>query len=83
MGWRPEPESNRRARICSPLRNHSAIGPEATPFPGFSKMVKPAEPVARPIHQFALRFDQRPFAPLALRPWADNTALHPRCIRLI
>src|SRR3954468_19756516 len=26
--WRPEPESNRRARICSPLRNHSAIGPE-------------------------------------------------------
>src|SRR4051794_25825011 len=27
-GWRPEPESNRRARICSPLRNHSAIGPE-------------------------------------------------------
>ena len=27
--WRPEPESNRRARICSPLRNHSAIGPEA------------------------------------------------------
>ena len=27
-GWRLEPESNRRARICSPLRNHSAIGPE-------------------------------------------------------
>ena len=27
--WRPEPESNRRARICSPLRNHSAIGPHA------------------------------------------------------
>ncbi len=27
-GWRPEPESNRRARICSPLRNHSAIGPK-------------------------------------------------------
>src|SRR3546814_4116979 len=26
--WRPEPESNRRARICSPLRNHSAIGPQ-------------------------------------------------------
>ena len=26
--WRPEPESNRRARICSPLRNHSAIGPD-------------------------------------------------------
>ena len=25
--WRPEPESNRRAGICSPLRNHSAIGP--------------------------------------------------------
>ncbi len=29
-GWRPEPESNRRARICSPLRNHSAIGPPRT-----------------------------------------------------
>ena len=25
--WRPEPESNRRTRICSPLRHHSAIGP--------------------------------------------------------
>src|SRR5215213_1101248 len=30
-GWRPEPESNRRARICSPLRNHSAIGPPPRP----------------------------------------------------
>ena len=26
-GWRPGPESNRRTRICSPLRNHSATGP--------------------------------------------------------
>ena len=26
-GWRPRPESNRRARICSPLRNHSATWP--------------------------------------------------------
>lgn len=25
--WRPGPESNRGARICSPLRNHSAIRP--------------------------------------------------------
>ena len=25
--WRPGPESNRRARICSPLRHHSATGP--------------------------------------------------------
>src|SRR3954463_4704482 len=31
--WRPEPESNRRARICSPLRNHSAIGPRGPAFP--------------------------------------------------
>ena len=31
--WRPEPESNRRARICSPLRNHSAIGPRSRAFP--------------------------------------------------
>ena len=25
--WRPRPESNRGARICSPLRNHSATRP--------------------------------------------------------
>jgi hypothetical protein len=25
--WRPGPESNRGARICSPLRHHSATGP--------------------------------------------------------
>jgi hypothetical protein len=31
--WRPEPESNRRARICSPLRNHSAIGPPGASVP--------------------------------------------------
>src|SRR5215216_1602359 len=31
--WRPEPESNRRARICSPLRNHSAIGPRRSALP--------------------------------------------------
>ena len=34
FGWRPEPESNRRARICSPLRNHSAIGPPAREMRG-------------------------------------------------
>lgn len=27
--WRPEPESNRRTRLCRPLRNHSAIRPNA------------------------------------------------------
>src|SRR4051812_10143559 len=32
--WRPEPESNRRARICSPLRNHSAIGPPRAKWAG-------------------------------------------------
>ncbi len=26
--WRPEPESNRRTRICNPLHHHSAIGPK-------------------------------------------------------
>ena len=26
-GWRRRPESNRRARICNPLRNHSATSP--------------------------------------------------------
>ena len=26
--WRPRPESNRGARICSPLRNHSATRPQ-------------------------------------------------------
>ena len=28
--WRPEPESNRGARICSPLRNHSATRPRGS-----------------------------------------------------
>ena len=27
MRWRPGPESNRRARICSPLDSHSPTGP--------------------------------------------------------
>ncbi len=27
LKWRPEPESNRRTRICNPLHHHSAIGP--------------------------------------------------------
>jgi hypothetical protein len=41
--WRPEPESNRRARICSPLRNHSAIGPGGlTPFRELGVAVNPA-----------------------------------------
>src|SRR5579872_2178511 len=40
--WRPEPESNRRARICSPLRNHSAIGPgRAALWRGIALLVKP------------------------------------------
>src|SRR3954454_4103458 len=34
--WRPEPESNRRARICSPLRNHSAIGPPRAKWAGLA-----------------------------------------------
>src|SRR5690606_1038305 len=34
--WRPEPESNRRIRICSPLRHHSAIGPQALEMRGDS-----------------------------------------------
>ena len=29
--WRPRPESNRGARICSPLRNHSATRPSRFP----------------------------------------------------
>ncbi len=37
--WRPEPESNRRARICSPLRNHSAIGPPGAQIRYFSRWV--------------------------------------------
>jgi hypothetical protein len=31
--WRPRPESNRRARICSPLRNHSATWPSEDAAP--------------------------------------------------
>ena len=32
--WRPRPESNRGARICSPLRNHSATRPHVPVAPG-------------------------------------------------
>ena len=39
LDWRPEPESNRRARICSPLRNHSAIGPPRGEMVGFGLAV--------------------------------------------
>ncbi len=31
--WRPRPESNRGARICSPLRNHSATRPSVRLLP--------------------------------------------------
>ncbi len=31
--WRPRPESNRGARICSPLRNHSATRPSVKLLP--------------------------------------------------
>lgn len=34
--WRPRPESNRGARICSPLRNHSATRPRASVRAGHS-----------------------------------------------
>ena len=50
------------ARAWSPLRNHSAIGPDAEPFPAFSKMVKPRCP----------RKANDPPVPLQFRP----TALH-------
>ena len=46
--WRPEPESNRRARICSPLRNHSAIGPgelRKRPCGELGLRVKPMSPL--------------------------------------
>ncbi len=32
MRWRPRPESNRGARICSPLRHHSATWPFLKPL---------------------------------------------------
>ena len=67
--WRPEPESNRRARICSPLRNHSAIGPRRGHVPDIAPAVK-----RRP----AIRI--RPMAVGAVRKLSIRAALHPRCI---
>src|SRR4051794_14636124 len=32
--WRPDPESNRGTRICSPLHSHSAIGPAGRTYRG-------------------------------------------------
>ena len=45
--WRPRPESNRGARICSPLRNHSATRPSAgrrcgEPVTAYNHMPRPA-----------------------------------------
>src|SRR5207248_1209960 len=54
--WRPEPESNRRARICSPLRNHSAIGPPERDalWRGHPPPVNPPPPVARAFDEWRL-----------------------------
>ena len=38
--WRPDRESNPGARICSPLRHHSAIGPRRAQMRGFAGVVK-------------------------------------------
>src|SRR4029078_7690920 len=69
--WRPEPESNRRARICSPLRNHSAIGPRAKAFPeaGPRGQVPTSAqlPPARAFHQWRLARSRPPDMRRALR----------------
>ena len=39
-GWRSEPESNRRWGICSPVPNHSAIGPHGACILRGAAMVK-------------------------------------------
>ena len=58
-GWRPEPESNRRARICSPLRNHSAIGPKRKR--GNGRAANACQPAvqARTAHSSGGIFDRR------------------------
>ncbi len=38
--WRPRPESNRGARICSPLRNHSATRPRCGSAPARGRYSK-------------------------------------------
>ena len=71
--WRPEPESNRRARICSPLRNHSAIGPgEASAFPRASLAVKP--------RRFALGLSMNGGWPARALPDMRRSSLNSRCI---
>ena len=91
-GWRPEPESNRRARICSPLRNHSAIGP----WNGASVEARPPLTGGSPHRQEATRsaaghwsFDQRQLAqrfpadkngPGARLQHRSGRALNFRCI---
>jgi hypothetical protein len=39
-GWRPRPESNRGARICSPLRHHSATRPTNIKLSGDERLDK-------------------------------------------
>ena len=77
--WRPEPESNRRARICSPLRNHSAIGPRSARFPAIGAEVKgdgrsTGDPEAVRAHS---SFDQWRLARCAA---SGKTGLLNRCI---
>ena len=70
--WRPEPESNRRIRICSPLRHHSAIGPPPAQMGGIGLAVN------RPRARLPAMHAAANWAGRALKPVLDF-ALPPRC----
>ena len=73
--WRPEPESNRRARICSPLRNHSAIGPMSE-APLWRRSLRGQGASAAQLHPKATASRVRSYFDqwrLAHRPFADKS----------
>ena len=63
--WRPDRESNPGARICSPLRHHSAIGPRCGKARGIAQAPCPSQPP---------RADPRQFRPVAA--WRERGPHH-------
>ena len=78
--WRPEPESNRRKRICSPVRNHSAIGPRcASAWNGAVSRASPdpqRDSCALPLRDRRNRRRASPFRPSPPRSGCANTSVH-------
>ena len=69
--WRPDRESNPGARICSPLRHHSAIGPRCGKARGFAQGIGAKSTIAPAIHG---NLDQSPLGVGATAPYRGRAA---------